>query len=63
VRWSLTNWLGLIGGYNFRYSSFGGPGSPPPLARNTVYIGVSGYFANDQSLATLWTFTTPTTPP
>ncbi len=62
ARWSLNTWLGLEAGYNVRYASYGGAGAPPSLFRQIVFVGLSGYFANDKSLPTLETFASPTTP-
>ena len=62
ARYSLNTWLGLVAGYNFHYASFGGVGADPPLTRNTVFAGVSGYFSNDKSLPTVETFSSPVAP-
>jgi hypothetical protein len=59
LRFSLTNWLGLLAGYNVRYATYEGANSFPALLRNVAYVGVGGYFATDRSLPTISTFQQP----
>ncbi len=47
VRYKVTNWLGLLGGYSNRYVNFAGTLAAPDLMRHQVFFGVSGYFTTD----------------
>jgi hypothetical protein len=47
VRYKVTNWLGLLGGYSNRYVNFSGTLAAPDLMRHQVFFGVSGYFTTD----------------
>jgi hypothetical protein len=62
ARYALNTWLGLLGGYSYRYVLFEGVNAIPSLERNVVFLGLSGYWATDRSLPTINTFTAPTTP-
>jgi hypothetical protein len=61
ARYALNTWLGLLGGYSYRYVVFEGANATPSLERHIVFLGLSGYWATDRSLPTINTFTAPTT--
>lgn len=64
VRYGLNRWLGLIGGYDFRYATLDAPGQyNPPFLQQVLYVGLSGYFTNDRTVLPLTTFTAPVQPP
>jgi hypothetical protein len=62
-RYGISPWLGLLGGYNMRYSTFEGPGAFPSLLRHVVFVGLSGYWPTDRTVPTLQTFVSPVRPP
>jgi hypothetical protein len=64
LRYGIGRWLGLLAGYDFRYATFDTPGQATPMfLQNVLFIGLSGYFANDRTLLPLTTFTAPVQPP
>ncbi len=64
MRYGVSRWLGLLAGYDFRYATFGTPGLfSPPFLQQVVFVGLSGYFANDRTVLPLTTFTVPVQPP
>ena len=63
IRYGITTWLGLIGGYTARYATFEGADAFPSLMRHIVFFGVSGYWTTDRSVPSLETFVSPVNPP
>jgi hypothetical protein len=59
VRYSLTDWLGVLGGYELRYTTFEGLGAAPDFTRHIFFLGLSGYFRTDRTLPTIETFVPP----
>ena len=62
-RYGVNRWLGVVGGYNASYVDLEGAGALGVTVRNVVYLGLSGYFANDGSIPTLEQFAVGITPP
>lgn len=62
LRYALTRWLGLLGGYNTRWSMFEGDAAQPSFTQHVVFLGVSGYVATDRAVPTLTTFAPPLAP-
>jgi hypothetical protein len=59
LRYALNRWLGLIGGYSYRYVFFEGAQQLPTLYRNVFFLGVTGYWNTDRSLPLITTFSAP----
>jgi hypothetical protein len=58
-RYAVNRWLGILGGYNYRYVLFEGPGAQPTLYRHVFFLGLSGYWNTDRTLPVLTTFAAP----
>lgn len=60
TRYSLTDWLGIVAGYEFRLVKFEGfEFAQDDFVRHIFFFGLSGYFATDRSIPTLETFVPP----
>ncbi|MFO0675367.1 MAG: hypothetical protein U0169_02460 [Polyangiaceae bacterium] len=49
MRYGLTETIGLIGGYEGRYTSLGQGPEIAPFFRNLVYLGLSAFFSTDRT--------------
>jgi hypothetical protein len=58
-RYALNRWLGILGGYNYRYVLFEGAQAQPNLYRHVFFLGLSGYWNTDRTLPLLTTFSAP----
>jgi hypothetical protein len=65
IRYALSPWLGLLGGYQARYATYSAPGQQylPPFAQSIVFVGLSGYWSTDRNIPPLTTVVAPVTPP
>jgi hypothetical protein len=63
VRYGLSGWLGLVGGYNIRYATFDTPTWEPPFIQQIGYFGFGGYFSTDKVQLPLVNFAAPVQPP
>ncbi len=63
VRYGLSDWLGLLGGYNIRYATFDTPGYEPPFLQQILFFGLGGYFSTDRVQLPLVNFAAPVQPP
>jgi hypothetical protein len=61
LRYPLSVWLGVMAGYQFRYSKLEGANSPGFL-QNVFFVGLSGYWTTDKSLPVLESLTAPVNP-
>jgi hypothetical protein len=59
VRYAVTDLIGIIGGYDLRFTKFEGFGASPDFVRHVFFLGVSAYWATDHSVPTLQTFVPP----
>jgi hypothetical protein len=51
VRYPLTRVIGMIGGYDLRFSTVGTSGQPiTPFVRQIVFVGLSGYWTTDPGI-------------
>jgi hypothetical protein len=56
LRWSVSNWLGIVAGYAVHHSDFEGSGAYPALIRHIFFLGLAGFFDDDQALPVPDTF-------
>ncbi len=63
VRYGLSDWLGLVGGYNVRYATFDTPAYEPPFFQHIVFFGLGGYWSTDRVQLPLVNFAAPVQPP
>jgi hypothetical protein len=64
VRYGVNRWLGLIGGYDVRYSTFDSSTTyQPPFVQQLFYLGLSAYFSTNRTVLPVTTFTVPVQPP
>jgi hypothetical protein len=61
LRYALNRWLGILGGYSFRYVLFEGAQQLPTLYRNVFFLGLTGYWNTDRTLPLITTFSAPIT--
>jgi hypothetical protein len=64
ARYPLTRWLGLMGGYDVRLSTFGTTTGETitPYFRNILFIGLSGYWTTDGTIPPLQLLEAPFKP-
>jgi hypothetical protein len=63
-RYSLNNWLGLLGGYEIRYATLTDSATYlPPFLQQLVFVGLQGYFTTNRDIPPLTQFVAPITPP
>ncbi|MDB4997349.1 MAG: hypothetical protein JWM74_4781 [Myxococcaceae bacterium] len=63
ARYPLTKWLGLMGGYDVRFSTFATSGGPvTPYFRNILFLGLSGYWTTDGTIPPLQLLEAPFKP-
>jgi hypothetical protein len=64
ARYALNRWLGVLAGYDLRYATFSPATSfGPEFFQQVFFVGLGGYFSNDQTILPLTTFTAPVVPP
>jgi hypothetical protein len=64
ARYAVSEWLGLLAGYDVRYATFdAGSSYQPPFMQHVVFVGLGGYWSTDRGIFPLTTFVAPVQPP
>jgi hypothetical protein len=63
ARYGINGWLGLLGGFEVRYATYGGSGAQPPFLQTITFVGLAGFFSTDRGALPLSTVVAPVSPP